>query len=111
MDFATYQSLAERTARTDRETSLRMSNAALGLAGEAGEAVEIVKKHLHHGHDLDRARLQKEVGDVLWYVAELCSVAGIALDDAASGNIEKLRARYPEGFEEARSQTRAPGDD
>lgn len=111
MDFASYQALAERTARRDRDPALRLSNAALGLAGEAGEAIEMVKKHLHHGHELDRSRLAKELGDVLWYLAECCSVAGIELDAVAEANIEKLRARYPEGFEEARSQVRAPGDD
>ena len=110
MDFSTYQSLAERTARRDRDPGLRLSNAALGLAGECGEAVELVKKHLHHGHDLDAARLAKELGDVLWYLAECCSAAGIALDDVAQANIDKLRARYPEGFDEARSQTRAADD-
>ncbi len=111
MDFAEYQQLASRTSRHDRSLHLRLSNAALGLAGEAGEAVELMKKHLHHDHPLDSARLKKELGDVLWYLSELCTLAGIELDDVASTNIAKLRARYPEGFEVARSVDRAPGDD
>jgi NTP pyrophosphatase (non-canonical NTP hydrolase) len=111
MDFATYQSLASRTSRHDRPLPSRLSNAALGLAGEAGEAVELLKKHLHHEHALDTDRLQKELGDVLWYLAELCSLTGIELDAVAEGNIAKLRARYPEGFAVARSVQRAPNDD
>lgn len=111
MDFAEYQQLASRTSRADRPLEMRLSNAALGLAGEAGEAVELLKKHLHHDHELDPLRLQKELGDVLWYLSELCSLAGLDLETVAAANIAKLRARYPEGFEVARSVERAPGDD
>jgi len=106
MDFDAYQRLAARTAQPERGTLERVTNGALGLAGEAGEVVELVKKHRYHGHDLDTARMQKELGDVLWYIAELCTVAGLSLADVATANIDKLRARYPEGFSEDRSRDR-----
>ncbi len=71
---------------------------ALGRAGEAGEVVELVKKRLFHGHVLDRTKLTHELGDVLWYLGQLASAAGITLDEVAKANLAKLAARYPEGF-------------
>lgn len=71
---------------------------ALGMTGEAGEAAELVKKHLFHGHDLDRKALCEELGDVLWYVAALAHAADIPFDEVARFNEAKLRARYPSGF-------------
>lgn len=103
MNFDEYQSLAQRTSPADRPAIEKLTNGALGLGGEAGEVVELVKKHRYHGHELDRAELEKELGDVLWYVAELCAAADIRMGDVAEKNIAKLRARYPEGFSEQRS--------
>ena len=71
---------------------------ALGLAGEAGEVVELVKKARFHGLPLDAAKLKIEIGDVLWYLTDLCAQAGFTLADAAQANTDKLRARYPDGF-------------
>jgi len=78
------------------ETCLNL--AAMGLAGEAGEVVDLIKKHQHHGVELDRGKLKKEAGDVLWYLQYLCLVLGIHLDDIALQNVYKLRLRYPVGF-------------
>lgn len=106
-DLNAYQVAALRTDVLDRPQRERLSNHALGLAGEAGEAVDLVKKHLHHGHALDLERLKGELGDVLWYVAALADAAGLTLEEVAQHNVEKLRARYPdEGFDPARSQAR-----
>ena len=96
--FAEYQALAQRTARTKLSPRERLSVAGLGLAGESGEVAEIVKKHIGHDHPLDRDEVRKEVGDVLWYVAEMCAVTGLTMEECAAANIEKLRTRYPEGF-------------
>jgi NTP pyrophosphatase (non-canonical NTP hydrolase) len=79
---------------------------ALGLAGEAGEVCELLKKHWGHGHDLDQEKLKKELGDVLWYVAALAAQFQIELEDVAAANVAKLRSRYPQGFSSAASIAR-----
>jgi NTP pyrophosphatase (non-canonical NTP hydrolase) len=102
--FDEYQREAARTGGSDLrdgQTLKGMSCAGLGLAGEAGEVADIIKKVVHHGRDLDtelEAKLKKELGDVLWYAAHLCNVLGWSLSDVAAGNVEKLRTRYPNGF-------------
>lgn len=80
---------------------------ALGLAGEAGEVADLLKKHVHHHKPLDRGALVKELGDVLWYLAFLCEANGITLEEVASANAEKLRARYPDGFTTTAANARA----
>lgn len=81
-------------------------NGALGLTGESGEVSDMIKKHIFHGHDLDRDELIKELGDVCWYVALLCNAIGVSLDEVMTRNIDKLRERYPEGFSESASRNR-----
>ncbi|MDQ5828208.1 MAG: nucleoside triphosphate pyrophosphohydrolase family protein, partial [Chloroflexota bacterium] len=76
----------------------RLTMTALGLAGEAGECSEAIKKHVFHGHPLDRDAMRDELGDVLWYLAMLADACGLRLDDIAAHNVGKLRARYPAGF-------------
>jgi NTP pyrophosphatase (non-canonical NTP hydrolase) len=71
---------------------------AIGLAGEAGEVAEHIKKGVLHQHGIDPAKLGKELGDVLWYVAGLCTKAGLDLSVVMADNIEKLQVRYPNGF-------------
>lgn len=75
-----------------------MLNGALGITGEAGEVADLIKKHIFHGHDLDTDALVKEIGDVCWYVALLCTAIGVDLESVMEKNIEKLKTRYPEGF-------------
>ena len=64
-----------------------------------GEVAEIVKKHVFHGGPLSREDLGSELGDVLWYLAHLADLIGMSLEEIASANATKLRARYPNGFE------------
>jgi len=107
--FKEYQREAARTAGSDLSPENRkmgLSCAGLGVAGEAGEVADVIKKHLHHGVALDETELRKELGDVLWYVAHACNVMGWELGDIAAGNVEKRRARYPEGFTTADSIAR-----
>jgi NTP pyrophosphatase (non-canonical NTP hydrolase) len=106
MNFDEYQALARRTLSQDLEERERLAMTALGLVGEAGECSEAIKKHLFHGHTLDRAALTKELGDVLWYVAMLADSCGLSFDAIAEQNVAKLRARYPEGFSAAASVNR-----
>lgn len=89
---------------------LQQVNMAMGLAGEAGETVEIVKKAIFHGHELDRDRLTKELGDVLFYLVSLATAAGIPFQSVVQGNVNKLDARYPAGFSSADSLTRRDSD-
>jgi NTP pyrophosphatase (non-canonical NTP hydrolase) len=105
MRFSEYQELAARTANSAQDK--RRIVACLGLAGEAGEFVDAIKKMVAHGHDVPEEQLKKELGDVLWYVAELCSAFGWSLEEVAAANIDKLRQRYPEGFSSAASVARA----
>lgn len=97
MMFEDYQRDAARTINAQGHPH-DLINHTLGLAGETGEVVELVKKHLYHGKVLDQQRLAEELGDVLWYVAAVCSSAGLNLGDLAQDNITKLRERYPDGF-------------
>lgn len=80
---------------------------ALGLTGEAGEVADYLKKVYGHGHPLDRQKVKKELGDVLWYVAVLANSFGLTLEEVAEANVQKLRERYPAGFSPAASLTRA----
>lgn len=68
---------------------------ALGLAGEAGEVADTIKKAVFHRHGLDQDKLVKELGDVLWYLAALASKLGVSLDEVAERNIAKLKERCP----------------
>lgn len=98
MTFQEYQALVERTQMKDKAKDELLAMVGLGLTGEAGECVDLLKKHLFHGHPLDVAKLKKEIGDVLWYVAALASLVALPLEEVAIENIEKLKARYPDGF-------------
>ena len=81
-------------------------NALMGLCGESGEAIDLMKKHRFQGHPLDREKMIKELGDVAWYLAEAATGLGIDLSEILQRNLDKLHARYPQGFSSDRSQTR-----
>lgn len=109
IDFSEYQKASSATSGAHQDLygqQARLSIGALGLAGEAGEVADYIKKVVGHNHPLDKDTLVKELGDVLWYVAELCSTVGVSMGDVADKNIAKLRARYPEGFSSERSINR-----
>ena len=106
MTLDEYQALAARTLGRDRTHEQQLANAALGLTGEAGEVAEVIKKHLFHATPLDQEALAKELGDCLWYIGAFATVLGLSMDDIAQRNIDKLRKRYPEGFDTERSRNR-----
>ncbi len=106
MRFDDYQQLAARTLGRDRTHEQQLANAALGLTGEAGEVAEVIKKHLFHATPLNQDALAKELGDCLWYIGAFATVLGLSMDDIAERNIEKLRKRYPAGFDTERSRNR-----
>ena len=105
-----YQRLAMRTSNSALTTTEHLINGALGLAGEAGEVADLVKKRFMQGHSLDREHLAKELGDVCWYIAETATALGYSMEAIMEPNIEKLRKRYPSTFDAQRSQHRAEGD-
>lgn len=96
-----------RTAEGGRDGELGLTCMALGIAGEAGEVADYVKKVVGHRHPLDREKMAKELGDVLWYLAVLAERFGYSLDQVAQMNVDKLRRRYPDGFSPERSLARA----
>ncbi|MFO8037291.1 MAG: nucleoside triphosphate pyrophosphohydrolase family protein [Anaerolineales bacterium] len=95
-----YQRLANRTAGAGGDGEQRMMVSALGLAGEAGEFANLIKKMTAHGHPLDREALADELGDVLWYLAEAATACDLDLEKIGEDNIDKLQQRYPNGFNE-----------
>ena len=104
--LSNYQAHALRTEDTTRPLRERLTHASMGLAGEAGEVVDLLKKYVFHGHDFDSAKVRDELGDVLWYVAALAAACELSLDEVAEHNAAKLRARYPDGFSEEASRGR-----
>lgn len=104
-----YQKLAMITLNPALDKKDVLINGVMGLCGESGEAIDIVKKWLAQGHELDREKLAKELGDIAWYLAETATALGLDLDDIFAANIEKLKRRYPEGFDAERSIHRTDG--
>lgn len=97
-----YQKHALRTAGQEGAQEM-IINGVMGLNGEAGECIDIVKKWRFQGHPLDARKLMDELGDVLWYVAITASGLSYGLDEIMQHNIDKLRKRYPDGFDAERS--------
>ena len=106
MTLNEYQQLALTTLNPKLNKKDVLINGVMGLCGESGEVIDIVKKHLAQGHDLDREALIKELGDVAWYLAETAAALDVSLEEVCSRNIDKLRRRYPQGFSEEQSQNR-----
>lgn len=103
MTINEYQRLAMKTLNPELSKKDILINGVMGLCGESGEAIDIVKKWLAQGHELDKEHLAKELGDVAWYLAETAFALDIPLEDILAANIEKLKKRYPEGFASERS--------
>ena len=111
MTINEYQNAALRTAQTDKLTANELLlNSALGLCGESGEVADLVKKHRFQGHDLDIEHVAKELGDISWYLAVGAYAIGLDLETIFRMNIEKLEARYPDGFSTDRSLHRDKND-
>ena len=109
MQLNEYQKLAARTIRKGASRDEMEKHALHGMVGEIGELHSIYQK-FYQGHGLNYDHCFSELGDLLWFLAEYCSAFDVELEDVASNNIEKLRRRYPEGFDEERSLHRAAND-
>lgn len=91
----------------------RVLTAAIGISAEGGEFAEIVKKCIFQGKPMDdeaQYHMKRELGDIMWYIAQACIALGVSLEDVLDTNIQKLEARYPDGFEAFRSEHRKEGD-
>ena len=91
----------------------RVLTAAIGISAEGGEFAEIVKKCIFQGKPMDddaQYHMKRELGDIMWYIAQACIALGVSLEDVLDTNIQKLEARYPDGFEAFRSEHREEGD-
>lgn len=98
MTLNEYQRHALRSAPQDYDDPKATLVYALGLTGESGEVADIVKKWHGQGHTLDRDKIVKELGDILWYIACMADTMGWTLSEVAEANVQKLLARYPNGF-------------
>ena len=103
MTINEYQRLAMTTLNPALDKKDVLINGVMGLCGESGEAIDIVKKWLAQGHELDKEKLAKELGDIAWYLAETATALDLKLENILEANIEKLKKRYPEGFDTQRS--------
>ena len=110
MTINEYQTLAMKTQNKALSKKDMLIVGVMGLSGESGEAIDIVKKWLAQGHELDKEHLAKELGDIAWYLAETATALDLALEDIFAANIEKLKKRYPQGFRTEDSLDRAEDD-
>lgn len=108
MNFDEYQSKATTFANNSLGKYTALATWSLGIAGEAGEVADHVKKYIGHGHPLDKEKIAKELGDVLWYLAMMSDQLGLDLSDVAEMNIKKLKKRYGEKFSIEASLNREP---
>ena len=110
MTLNEYQALAMTTLNPELSRRDVLLNSVMGLCGESGEAIDIVKKWFAHGHELDKAHLVEELGDVAWYLAEAATALEVPLEDILQANLDKLKSRYPDGFSTHHSPARLKGD-
>lgn len=104
-----YQKLASRTMRKDLTDVQTEYHALHGMVGEIGEIHSLYQK-MYQGHEYTQEHMKKELGDLLWFIAEYCTVMEWELEEIMKLNIEKLKARFPEGFETEKSLHRVAGD-
>ncbi len=93
-----YQALAMKTLNKDLDEREVLINGVMGLCGESGEVIDIVKKHISQGHPLNKDKIIEELGDVMWYIAELATILNVTIEDIMKYNINKLSKRYEGGF-------------
>lgn len=115
MNSTDYIKNAKRTESVDfqaienrlcQKSNIRLLHAAMGLSTEAGEFLDSMKKHLFYGKPLDKINLAEELGDLFWYCAIVADEFGISFEEVMERNIEKLKARYGERFDEQKAENR-----
>ena len=98
MELNEYQKLALITKKPWDNKKDQLIDACLGLSGECGEVNDIIKKDLANAKKCDPIELKKEIGDIMWYIAELCDSLNTTMEEVATLNIEKLKARHGDKF-------------
>lgn len=109
MTINEYQQMALRT-ETGLDNQKQLLEGLMGLNGEAGECIDVLKKHLFQKHAFDREHLAKELGDVAWYLAISADAIGYTLEEIFQMNVEKREHRYPDGFDAEHSINRREDD-
>ena len=109
MEANEYQRLANRTMNFNLSSMDQIQHALHGMVGEIGEVHSLYQKN-YQGHAFDAIHAKKEIGDLLWFISEYCTANGWWLEDVMKMNIDKLKARFPEGFSEDKSLNRRAGD-
>lgn len=109
MDLNEYQRLAARTINAELNDNLKAMHALHGMSSEIGEIHGLYQK-VYQGHIEAEEHYKKELGDLMWFIAEYCTANGWTLGEIAQMNIDKLKARYPSGFSAERSINRSVDD-
>jgi NTP pyrophosphatase (non-canonical NTP hydrolase) len=108
MTFDEYQTESNKTAQYPKEFALYYCG--LGLTGEAGEVAEKIKKIMRNDNGVisedKKIEIKKEIGDVLWYAAQLATVLEISFEDVAQGNLDKLFDRMDRGVLKSQGDNR-----
>ena len=100
MSLNDYQVKSKRTLNQELTKEQTVSNMIMGILGETGEVADIIKKHYYQGHDMDIEHIKEEIGDVMFYIVNLCNVLDLDLEALLYQNHTKLMKRYPNGFNE-----------
>lgn len=107
MRITEYQDKSKRTLNPKLSKHDQLANMLMGIQGETGEVADHFKKHFYQGHNLDMEKVAEEIGDVMFYIANLCNLSGLDLGQILESNHQKLLKRYPEGFEKEKSVNRS----
>lgn len=106
MTFEEFIIACKRTYAWQGLPDIEVCMLCMGLAGETGEVIDYLKKVGFQGHEFNKEKLKSEMGDMMWYFAMLCDFFNISFEDVLKANIEKLKNRYPDGFDEEKSKNR-----
>ena len=106
MEIREFQRVSTRTLNKELSKEQQVSNMIFGSNGELGEVTDILKKHLYQGHRIDKQHLAEEIGDTLFYIVNLCTIYNLDVEDILQANVDKLKKRFPNGFESNRSINR-----
>lgn len=106
MDIREFQRVSTRTLNKELSKEQQVSNMIFGANGELGEVTDILKKHLYQGHRINKQHLAEEIGDALFYIVNLCTLYNLDVEDILQANVDKLKKRFPNGFDAERSINR-----